>query len=90
MKKIEWSKLMCGLIILYGMANGALYHVEMFMAMRPNNVMGIVPDSSLAIQCVITILGGIMSYLLYNFGLKSNRNKYGIDAEGNPFNIQMQ
>lgn len=76
-KKVEWSKLICGLIVLYGVANGVVYNVAIFMDKQP--------DVSLAVQSVVTIIGAFMSYLLYQLGLKHSRNKYGIDAEGNPF-----
>lgn len=26
-----------------------------------------------------------MSYLMYQFGLKNSRNKFGIDSDGNPY-----
>lgn len=76
-KKFEWSKLICGLIVLYGMANGIVYYVAVFMDKMP--------DSALAVQSVTTIIGGYMSYLMYQFGLKNSRNKFGIDGEGNPY-----
>lgn len=76
-KKFEWSKIMCALIVLYGIANGVAYNVAVFMDKMP--------DSALAVQSVTTIIGGYMSYLLYQFGLKNSRNKFGIDSEGNPY-----
>ena len=76
-KKFEWSKLVCGILVLYGIANGVLYNVAVFMDKCP--------DSALAVQSVITIVGGYMSYLMYQFGLKNSRNKFGIDSEGTPY-----
>lgn len=76
-KKNEWSKFICGLIVLYGIANGVVYNVAVFMDKMP--------DPSLAVQSVTTIIGGYMSYLMYQFGLKNSRNKFGIDGEGNPY-----
>ena len=76
-KKFEWSKLICGIIILYGIANGILYNIAVFMDKSA--------DSALAVQSVITIVGGYLSYLMYQFGLKNSRNKFGIDSEGNPY-----
>ena len=76
-KKIEWSKLVCGLLVVYGIANGALYNVAVFMDKSP--------DPTLAVQSVTTIIGGYMSYLLYQFGLKNSRNKFGIDSNGDPY-----
>ena len=76
-RKFEWSKFICGLIVLYGVANGVLYNIAVFMDKMP--------DSSLAVQSVTTIIGGYLSYLVYQFGLKNSRNKFGIDSEGNPY-----
>lgn len=76
-KKFEWSKFACGLIVLYGIANGVLYHIEVFMDKMP--------DPTLAVQSIVTIIGAYLSYLLYQFGLKNSRNKFGIDEEGNPY-----
>ena len=76
-KKFEWSKLICGLIVLYGIANGVVYNLAIFMDK--------LPDSALAVQSITTIVGGYMSYLLYQFGLKNSRNKFGIDEDGNPY-----
>lgn len=72
-KKVEWSKLVCGLIILYGVANGVLYNVAVFK--------GLQADPSLAIQSVITIIGAFVSYVLYNAALKIslNKNKLTVD-----------
>lgn len=80
-KKFEWSKFICGLIVLYGIANGIVYYLAVFMDKMP--------DSALAVQSVTTIIGGYMSYLLYQFGLKNSRNKFGIDSEGNPYKQDM-
>lgn len=72
-KKVEWSKLVCGLIILYGVANGVLYNIAVFK--------GLQADPSLAIQSVITIIGAFVSYVLYNGALKIslNKNKLTVD-----------
>ena len=75
--KIEWSKIVCGLIVAYGIVNGIIYYVAIFMDKMP--------DSALAVQSVTTIIGGYMSYLLYQFGLKNSRNKFGVDSDGNPY-----
>ena len=80
-RKFEWSKFACGLIVLYGVANGILYNIAVFMDKMP--------DPALAVQSITTIIGGYMSYLLYQFGLKNSRNKFGIDGEGNPYKQKM-
>ena len=80
-KKFEWSKCVCGILVVYGIANGIVYNIAVFMDKCP--------DPTLAVQSVTTIIGGYMSYLLYQFGLKNSRNKFGIDSEGNPYRQQM-
>jgi len=76
-KKVEWSKIICGVIIVYGMVMGIIYYIAVFCDKTV--------DSGLAVQCVITIIGAFVSYILYNFGLKNSRNKYGVDSDGQPF-----
>lgn len=76
-KKIEYSKIIMAIILVYGISNGVMYHVEILM--------GFSPDPALAVQSVITIVGAFISYVVYQWGLKSSRNKYGIDADGQPF-----
>ena len=72
-KKKEWSKVVCGLIILYGVANGVLYNIAVFK--------GLQADPALAIQSVVTIIGSFFSYVLYNAALKIslNKNKLTVD-----------
>lgn len=50
--------------------------------------MGLDPDPALAVQSVITIIGAFISYILYSFGLKNSRNKYGVDENGQPWKIK--
>ena len=72
-KKKEWSKVVCGLIILYGVANGVLYNIAVFK--------GLQADPALAIQSVVTIIRAFFSYVLYNAALKIslNKNKLTVD-----------
>ena len=72
-KKKEWSKVVCALIILYGVANGVLYNIAVFK--------GLQADPALAIQSVVTIIGAFFSYVLYNAALKIslNKNKLTVD-----------
>lgn len=77
LKNFEWSKLWMALIVLYGIGCGVAYYAAVFMDKMV--------ESALAVQAVITILGGYMSYLMYQFGLKNSRNKYGIDGDGIPY-----
>lgn len=66
-KKVEFSKLMCAIILIYGMVMGVLYYLAIFM----NKMV----DSNLATQCVITVIGSYMSYILYQGVLKTSLNK---------------
>lgn len=87
-KKVEWSKIITGIVILffagYGIWSGIRYYQLCKMAIEQGSMM---PDATLAVTCVTTILAALMSYCLYQWGLKNSRNKYGIDAEGEPFII---
>lgn len=86
MKKFEFSKIITLLTILiftlYGVWSGIEYYSLAKLAIETNSIM---PDSTLATTCVTTILGAVLAYCLYQWGLKNSRNKYGIDAEGQPF-----
>lgn len=88
-KKVEWSKKFCGLIALalgaYGIWCGFEYYRLMQIAIENNSV---TPDASLAIVCVTTVLASLISYLLYQAGLKNSRNKYGVDSEGHPYRLK--
>lgn len=85
-KKIEWSKLFSTVIAfsfgLYGIWCGIQYYILCELAIRMNSVM---PDVTLAVVSVTTVIASLISYLLYQMGLKNSRNKYGIDADGQPF-----
>ena len=76
-KKFEWSKLWMALIVLYGIGNGVVYWLAVFMDKMA--------DPTLAVQSVVTIIGSFVSYLMYQFGLKNSRNKFGVDSDGNPY-----
>ena len=43
------------------------------------------PDATLAVTAMSVVVGALLSYLLYQMGLKNSRNKYGIDEDGQPF-----
>lgn len=85
-KKIEWSKLFCAIIAFvfggYGLWCGFEYYRLVQLAIELNSTM---PDVSLAVVCVSTVIAALLSYLLYQLGLKTSRNKYGIDSDGQPF-----
>ena len=76
-KKTEYSKIICAVIMIYGILTGVLYYAAVFDDKMP--------DAQLATQSVITILGANLSYNFYQLGLKNSRNKYGINENGEPF-----
>ena len=85
-KKVEWSKVFTFIIALlfafYGMFCGIKYYTLCEQSIVAGN--GTYPDATLAVTCVTTVLGSLLSYLLYNGALKASRNKYGLDENGQP------
>ena len=47
-------------------------------------------DSAIGVTALGTIVGGVLSYLLYQLGLKNSRNRYGIDADGQPYKTKIE
>ena len=90
-KKIEWSKLFCSLIAgifaIYGIWCGIEYYVLCRIAIENGSMM---PEPTLAVVNVSTVIASLVSYLLYQAGLKNSRNKYGIDSDGVPFEYKNQ
>lgn len=86
LSKMEWSKKFAGAIAIglgiYGIWCGIKYYELCELAIEYNTIL---PDATLAVTSVTTVIASLMSYLLYQMGLKNSRNKYGIDAEGQPF-----
>jgi uncharacterized protein YacL len=90
--KVEFSKLLCGLIALiigavaiYAIAR---YYALMQLAIEYNSTAA--PDATLAVTCVSVLLGAFLSYCLYQFGLKNSRNKYGVNTDGIPYQEQIK
>ena len=87
-KKIEWSKIFSASIAiffgLYGVWCGIEYYILCRLAIE---TFATPPDPTLAVINVSTVIASLVSYLLYQAGLKNSRNKYGIDSEGQPFKI---
>ena len=91
LKKVEWSKKFCAAIALafgvYGIWCGIEYYRLCKIAIEYCSVM---PDVTLAVVSVSTVIASLVSYLLYQAGLKNSRNKYGIDSEGHPFKLKVE
>lgn len=76
MKK-EFSKTIVVTAVVIAVFNIILYWIAIFK--------GFQPDSAMPISAMVQIFGAILSYCLYQYGLKNSRNKYGIDENGQPF-----
>lgn len=89
-KKFEFSKFlclaMCVVFITLGSWMIAKYYNLIQMSIEINS--SVMPDAALPIAGISFIFAPMMSYLLYQGGLKNSRNKYGIDADGQPYCIQ--
>ena len=85
-KKAEWSKKLCGLIAFgfgaFALWCGYKYYQLAAEAIKLNSIM---PDATLAVTAMSVVVGALLSYLLYQMGLKNSRNKYGIGEDGQPF-----
>ena len=88
-KKIEWSKIFSAIIAfsfgVYGIWCGIEYYKLCKIAIETFSTM---PDATLAVVNVSTVIASLVSYLLYQAGLKNSRNKYGIDSDGQPFKLR--
>ena len=86
-KKIEWSKMFCGLVAgcfgLFSIWCVVEYYCLMRTAILTNSTN--MPDATIAVTCISVVIGALLSYLLYQMGLKNSRNKYGIGPDGQPF-----
>ena len=84
--KIEWSKLLCTIIAIgfgiFAIWCGIEFYSLCRLAIELNSEM---PDVTLAVTAMTTVIGALLSYLLYQMGLKNSRNKYGISEDGTPF-----
>lgn len=85
-RKKEFSQKLVTVILAIGVLNLVAHHVEVLYAISLGSL--ILPDSAIGTQTVITIFGGFTSYCLYQFGLKNSRNKYGVDADGQPYRTE--
>lgn len=90
-KKVEWSKVLCTIVALFFSVFALWcdfeYYQLAYEAIQLNSVM---PDATLAVTAMSAVIGAILSYLLYQMGLKNSRNKYGVDEEGNPYRVRME
>jgi len=82
-KKIEFSKLLVIFVItiltLIGIWSIVEYYILVKLAIETNS--SVLPDCTLPVTCITTILGAILTYCLYQGALKTslNKNKLSID-----------
>lgn len=90
-KKIEWSKKLCGLVAFFFGAFALWCGWEYYQLVREAISLdsSVMPDATLAVTAMSVVVGALLSYLLYQMGLKNSRNKYGVDEEGNPYRVNM-
>lgn len=90
-KKIEWSKLFSAVIAFafggFGIWATVRYYALAELAITTQSVG--MPDATIATTCIQVVIGALLSYLLYQAGLKNSRNKYGIDPEGQPYKSEI-
>lgn len=87
-KKREFSKIFCAVAAI-GMSRLGVWLIEEYyrlMELAIETCSMATPDATLPIAGLTAIIAPIVSYLLYQVGLKNSRNKYGVDADGQPFN----
>ena len=82
-KRLEKSTIFCVVAIFSGVGSIVAYWVAVFVALLTGSTATI--DAAVASAGMTTVVGALLSYCLYQFGLKNSRNKYGIDSDGQPF-----
>ena len=81
-EKLEFSKWILVAVLVWGMI---LVTSSFILAAIDKNV-----NEGVTIAVISTIVGTIMGYMIYQFKLKDSRNKYKVDEEGVPFEIEHQ
>lgn len=91
-KKTEWSKIISGFItaLFGGFSLWSIYKYYQLAQMAIITGAVVLPDPTIAVTCITVVIGALLSYFLYQFGLKNSRNKYGVDAEGNPYKQKIE
>lgn len=86
-KKAEFSKRVCATAALAFFFLGAwmVWRYYELMELAIQEMAPVAPDAALPIAGITFIFSPIVSYLVYQFGLKNSRNKYGVDENGEPY-----
>lgn len=87
-KKIEYSKLICGLIsfAFFLLSIWIMWRYYQLVEAAISSDSSVSPDVSLPVAGISFIIAPLISYLTYQWGLKNSRNKYGVDEDGQPYN----
>lgn len=83
----EFSKCVCTVIsvILVLVGIWMIWRYFQLVELAIHQDSSALPDAALPIAGITAIVAPFVSYLLYQAGLKNSRNKYGVDADGQPF-----
>ena len=86
-KKKEFSKIMCLIAFLVFLVLGIwmIFQYYYLMKLAIDAGTGVMPDAALPIAGITFIISPLIAYCTYQWGLKNSRNKYGVDADGQPF-----
>ena len=86
-KKLEFSKAACTVAFVVLLLLGVWMVLRYYSLVQLAIASGadVLPDASLPIAGISFILAPLISYLLYQLGLKNSRNKYGVDESGQPY-----
>lgn len=79
---MEFSQKLVVFLIFFGVAGVIASYALGFMGFETNE--------SVTITLITEIIVTGIAYMTYQFGLKSNRNKHKVDANGNPFLIKVK
>lgn len=90
--KLEFSKAACSAAFLVFLLLGIwmVYRYYSLVKLAIVSGSGVLPDAALPIAGISFILAPLISYLMYQAGLKTSRNKYGVDESGQPFKRNME
>jgi high-affinity K+ transport system ATPase subunit B len=77
---MEFSKKLIIIVLVWTMG---LVTFSFYLAFIDKNV-----NEAVTLALISTIIGSIVSYMVYQAKLKISRNKYHVDQNGKPYNIE--
>jgi hypothetical protein len=78
--RIEFSKIILVFILFWGMVHVSASFV---LAALDKNV-----NEAVTISIITTIIGSLISYFIYQAKLKISRDKYRVDKDGVPYDLE--